>query len=119
MNSKLISTQSARVAAMHESAAALHGVGASEDRTMRHFDALCLAPVANLAPEEIKSIRVSHKLSQALFANLINTSASTVQKWESGQKHPSGLLSGLALKMLQVVKKHGVDVLIAGVADIT
>lgn len=101
--------KSARLAAMHDSAAALHRVGAMEDMTMRHFDALCLEPVADLAPEEIKTIRVTHKLSQALFARLINTSSSTVQKWESGQKHPSGL----ALKMLQVVKKHGVEVLMA------
>lgn len=76
---------------MHESAAALHRIGAMGEKTMRHFDALCLEPVANLAPDEIKSIRVSHKLSQALFARLINTSSSTVQNWESGKKHPSGL----------------------------
>lgn len=101
--------KSARLSSMHASAVALHHVGAMEDRTMRHFDALCLEPVADLAPEEIKLIRVTHKLSQALFARLINTSSSTVQKWESGQKHPSGL----ALKMLQVVKKHGVEVLMA------
>ena len=74
---------------------------------MRHFDALCLEPVPSLAPDDIKSIRVTCKLSQALFARLINTSSSTVQKWESGEKRPSGL----ALKMLQVVKTHGVDVL--------
>lgn len=107
MTAKKKNPKSDRLAAMHESAAALHRVGAMEDRTMRHFDALCLEPVADLAPDEIKTIRVSHKLSQSLFARLINTSSSTVQKWESGQKHPSGL----ALKMLQVVKTHGVQVL--------
>lgn len=107
MTAKKNNPKSARLAAMHESAAALHRAGAMEDRTMRHFDALCLEPVADLAPDEIKTIRVSHKLSQSLFARLINTSSSTVQKWESGQKHPSGL----ALKMLQVVKTHGVQVL--------
>ena len=104
---KKTNPNSARLAAMHDSALALHRVGAMADGTMRHFDALCLEPVADLGPDEIKSIRVSNKLSQSLFARLINTSSSTVQKWESGQKHPSGL----ALKMLQVVKKHGVQVL--------
>lgn len=107
MTTKKTNPKSARLAAMHASAAALHGVGGMDDKTMRHFDALCLQPVADLSPEEIRSIRISHKLSQALFARLINTSSSTVQKWESGQKHPSGL----ALKMLQVVKTHGVEVL--------
>ncbi|MDN4054633.1 helix-turn-helix domain-containing protein [Massilia sp. YIM B02763] len=107
MTAKKTDPKSARLAAMHASAAALHSVGAMDDKTMRHFEALCLQPVANLAPEEIKTIRVENKLSQALFARLINTSASTVQKWESGQKHPSGL----ALKMLQVVKNRGIEVL--------
>jgi len=107
MAGKKTNPKSARLAAMYASAAALHDVGAMDDKTMRHFDALCLRPVAELAPDEIKSIRVSNKLSQALFARLINTSSSTVQKWESGQKHPSGL----ALKMLQMVKTHGVEVL--------
>lgn len=93
---------------MHASAAALHEAGAMDDKTMRHFDALCIEPVASLAPEEIKAIRTANKLSQALFAKIINTSSSTVQKWESGQKHPSGL----ALKMLQVVKNRGIDVFI-------
>ncbi len=108
MTAKKKTPKSDRLAAMHESAAALHRVGAMEDRTMRHFEALCLKPVADLAPDEIKTIRNKYKLSQSLFARLINTSSSTVQKWESGQKHPSGL----ALKMLQVVKTHGVDVLL-------
>ncbi|KAI3601202.1 Antitoxin to RelE-like translational repressor toxin (plasmid) [Cupriavidus necator H850] len=35
----------------------------------------------------------------------LNTSTSTVQKWESGQKQPSGM----AARLLQVVKKHGLD----------
>lgn len=107
MSVKKTNPKSARLAAMHASAAALHEIGGLEDKTMRHFDALCLQPVADLSPDEIRSIRMSHKLSQTLFARLINTSSSTVQKWESGQKHPSGL----ALKMLQVVKTHGVEVL--------
>ncbi|MDO9216314.1 MAG: transcriptional regulator, partial [Lacisediminimonas sp.] len=32
---------------------------------------------------------------------------STVQKWESGNKQPSGM----ALKLLAVVQKHGLEVL--------
>jgi len=32
---------------------------------------------------------------------------STVQKWEIGQKHPAGT----ALKLLHLVKKHGLEIL--------
>ncbi|MFI5243697.1 MAG: helix-turn-helix domain-containing protein, partial [Gemmatimonadales bacterium] len=37
----------------------------------------------------------------------LNTSESTVEKWESGAKRPSGA----ALKLLSLVQKHGLKVL--------
>jgi len=45
-------------------------------------------------------------VSQAVFAALLNTSVSTVQKWEIGQKHPTGA----ALKLLHLVQKNGIDI---------
>ena len=42
-----------------------------------------------------------------MFARYLNTSESTVQKWETGHKQPSGM----ALKLLRVVEKHGLEVL--------
>jgi putative transcriptional regulator len=75
--------------------------------TMREFDDLCLAAPDEFAPEEIKLIRERNQLSQPVFARYLNTSESTVQKWESGAKRPSGI----ALKLLSVVRKHGIGVL--------
>jgi putative transcriptional regulator len=46
-------------------------------------------------------------VSQPVFARYLNTSESTVQKWETGVKQPSGM----ALKLLSVVEKHGLKVL--------
>jgi DNA-binding transcriptional regulator YiaG len=37
----------------------------------------------------------------------LNTSESTIEKWESGAKRPSGM----ALKLLDIVEKHGLKVL--------
>lgn len=48
MTARKNNLKSARLAAMHESAAALHCVGAVGDMTMQHFDALCLDPVVDL-----------------------------------------------------------------------
>jgi putative transcriptional regulator len=42
-----------------------------------------------------------------VFALYLNTSESTVEKWETGAKGPSGM----ALKLLAIVKKHGLEVL--------
>ena len=73
--------------------------------TMREFDRICLPPVESLEPEQIKQIREEANVSQAVFAAVLNTSLSTVQKWEIGQKRPAGT----ALKLLHLVRKRGLD----------
>ncbi len=93
--------------AIHSSATALRNVGAINKRTMRDFDEAALSAPDHLAPEQIKRIREEARVSQTVFARRLNTSESTVEKWETGAKRPSGL----ALKMLSVVKKHGLAVL--------
>lgn len=89
--------------AVHETAKGLHKAGAMSEQTMREFDVLCLPPLKNYTPTQIKRIRSHNKASQAVFAAYLNTSSSTIQKWEQGQKHPSGI----ALKLLNLVDKHG------------
>ena len=93
--------------AIRTAAAAVHKVGAISKATMRHFDAAALVESEPLTPSQIKKIREKTRLSQAVFARRLNISSSTVEKWEIGAKRPNGL----ALKMLAVVKKHGLSVL--------
>ncbi|QTD32947.1 helix-turn-helix domain-containing protein [Pseudomonas fluorescens] len=93
---------------VHESASALHAVGAISKATMREFDESCLAAVPDVIPaEQIKALRERNNVSQPVFARYLNTSASTVKQWESGDKHPSGM----ALKLLSIVQKHGLQIL--------
>jgi len=93
--------------AIHASASALKKIGAIDQTTMRKFDKSCLAVPEVLAPAQIKRIREQAHVSQPVFARYLNTSESTVQKWETGSKQPSGM----ALKLLAVVQKHGLAVL--------
>lgn len=93
--------------AIHSAAQGLYRAGTIDKATMREFDESCLTPAASLKPTQIKKIRLSNHVSQPVFARYLNTSPSTVQKWETGAKQPSGM----ALKLLNVVKKHGLDVL--------
>lgn len=93
--------------AIHASASALHKVGAIDKTTMRSFNESCLVMPTKFAPKKIKLIRERNHVSQPIFARYLNTSESTVQKWESGAKRPSGM----ALKLLSIVEKHGLDVL--------
>lgn len=93
--------------AIHSSARALLKVGAIDKATMREFDESCLAMPPEIAPRKIKQIRESNHVSQPVFARYLNTSESTIQKWETGAKRPSGM----ALKLLAIVQKHGLKVL--------
>ena len=92
--------------AVHDTAKGLHKTGVMNQVTLREFERLCLPPIEPLEPEEIKQIRESSRVSQAVFARLLNTSLSTVQKWEIGQKKPTGT----ALKLLHLVQKRGLEV---------
>lgn len=92
---------------IHASASALLGIGAIDKATMRDFDELCLEPPEPLGARQIKALRLANHVSQPVFARYLNTSESTIEKWETGAKRPSGA----ALKLLSVVRKHGLDVL--------
>lgn len=81
--------------------------GTIDKETMRSFDEHCLVVPQELSPKEIKALREDNCVSQAVFARYLNTSQSTVQKWETGAKRPSGP----ALKLLSLVKKHGLQML--------
>ena len=93
--------------AIHSSASALYKVGAINKTTMRSFDVACLTAPTEIKPQQIKKIRELNHVSQPIFARYLNTSESTVQKWETGAKRPSGM----ALRLLAVIQKHGLDVL--------
>jgi putative transcriptional regulator len=101
-------TKSAILEAVHETASGLHEAGVIDQITLHKFDRLCLPPVEPLAPEQIKQIREHSRMSQAVFAAVLNTSTSTIQKWEIGQKRPTGT----ALKLLNLVQKRGIEVLV-------
>lgn len=93
--------------AIHNTVKAMYKVGTIDKATMRSFDESCLATPIEFGPEEIKSLREHCHVSQPVFARFLNTSESTVQKWETGAKRPSGM----ALKLLMVVRKHGLSIL--------
>ena len=94
------------LASVHEAIADLHGIGAVDKATMRHFDALCLeTAVPDYSPEEIRALRERLHISQAVLASVINASANSIQKWERGVKKPSGT----ALKLLHLLDRRGLE----------
>ncbi len=93
--------------AIHSSVSGMYRAGTIDKATMREFDESCLLVPPQMEPRRIKRIRESQHVSQPVFARYLNTSESTVEKWESGAKRPSGM----ALKLLDIVEKHGLKIL--------
>jgi putative transcriptional regulator len=93
--------------AIHSAATGMHNAGAIGKRTMREYDALCITKAPSFDPAAIRKIRETNNLSQPVFAGYLNVSRSTVEKWESGDKHPTGA----ALRLLSVVSRHGLKIL--------
>ena len=93
---------------VHETARGLHAAGVFADITMRNFDKACLSPVHALTPEDIRTLRTRAHVSQAVFAACLNTSLSTVQKWEIGKKQPTGS----ALKLLNLIEQKGLEAVV-------
>jgi len=95
------------LSAVHETARDLHKLGVIDKRTMREYDFLCVEPVSAYSAEQIRSLRDRYQLSQAVMAAVLNTSLSTIQKWEIGDKHPSGP----SLKLLSILDRKGLEAL--------
>lgn len=89
----------------HETASGLLRAGLIGKRDMVKFDALCNLGVKPMSAAKIKLLRKNSHVSQAVFAAILNTSVSTVQKWEIGDKQPSGP----SLKLLNLLERKGLE----------
>lgn len=92
---------------MLEMAGALDAHGLITKPDMLQIRSLCQKPPA-YTPRKVALIRKNKaRMSQSVFASLLNVSVSTVQKWEAPDsgKHPSGA----AAKLLQVIEHRGIE----------
>jgi len=108
--SRRISEEARILADLLETAENLSVYGVVSKSDLAHMRALCQEP-PEYTPDRVIEIRTNKaKMSQAVFANFLNVSVSTVQKWESATagKRPSGA----AAKLLQLVETKGIEVLL-------
>ncbi len=76
-----------------------------DKQTMKVFDKMCLTPVEELTPNQIRQLRLREKASQAGFARYLNVTPGLVSQWERGEKHPRGA----SLKLLTLVSRKGLQ----------
>ena len=79
--------------------------GVVNDITLKEIKAMCLPKLKPYSNGAIVKIRKKLRLSQAALALFLNTSTSTIQKWEQGAKKPSGP----ALKLLHIIEEKGLS----------
>lgn len=99
--------RSSLLKAVHETALDLHKMGFIDKRKMHEYDFLCVEPIAAYTANQIRALRERYHLSQAVMAAVLNTSLSTIQKWEIGDKHPAGP----SLKLLSILDRKGLEAL--------
>ena len=66
--------------------------------TLRNFEVPAAPP--SLKSREIVNLRESLRMSQSVFAKVLNVSPKTVQAWERGTRRPAQS----ALRLLQILK---------------
>lgn len=107
MPSKKLHVKDRMLKTAHDMAQGLYDAGVIDSMTLREYDALCLPPVKSFSAKEIKKLRLHEKVSQSVFAKLLNTSVSTVRQWEQGDKHPRGT----SLKLINLISDKGLSFL--------
>jgi len=77
--------------AISETVQDMINVGEEVSFTQKELDSLDITiPNVQLTGEQIQAIRKKMSLSQSVFAQLLNVSASSVRQWEQGKRKPSG-----------------------------
>jgi putative transcriptional regulator len=66
-------------------------------------------PAPVVGPREVKRLRSRLRMSQPVFAAVLNVPIVTAISWEKGRRQPSGA----ALRLLEIVRRHP-EVLAAG-----
>lgn len=70
--------------------------------TLRTTKVTLPSAAPEVTPEEIAAARRALKVSQPVFARLLNVPKVTAVSWEKGRRKPSGA----ALRLLQIARKH-------------
>ena len=70
--------------------------------TMRTTAVELPSPFKAIRQREVRAIRQRLRVSQGVFARLLNVPAVTEASWETGRRNPSGA----ALRLLQIAKRR-------------
>jgi putative transcriptional regulator len=81
---------------------------AHEKITMRHLGPASLPKVSPVTADEIRTMRMRARMSQAVFARHLNLTVGYVSQLERGAKRPTGA----ALALLNVIKRKAIEAIL-------
>jgi putative transcriptional regulator len=81
---------------------------AHEKITMRHLGRANLPKVSPVTADQVRTMRVRARMSQAVFARYLNLTVGYVSQLERGAKRPTGA----ALALLNVIKRKGIEAIL-------
>ncbi|MFX1680247.1 helix-turn-helix domain-containing protein [Mitsuaria sp. CC2] len=82
---------------------AMHARGWVSDERMTRLAWCGMPPPAPLTPEEVRAIREAEDLSIYTFANMLNTTARLLRRYEQGITRPTGPV----LRLLHAIREQG------------
>ncbi|WP_431052071.1 helix-turn-helix domain-containing protein [Roseateles sp. L2-2] len=72
---------------------------------MRQLEWSGMLPPEPMSPQEIRSIREREDLDLYVFANMLNTTARVLRRWEQGLNRPTGPV----LRFLHAIRARGME----------
>lgn len=79
--------------------------GETDKPAKRRFDDSHLTPLRALSASDVRALREREGATQAVFARYLNVTPGLIHRWETGERRPFGA----ALKLLLLVRRHGLD----------
>lgn len=76
-------------------------VGVMDEITILQIGALALPPKREFSAKEVRSIRRRNKVSQAVFAEVLDIKKTAIQHWEQDRKKPGGS----SRRLLDIIKR--------------
>jgi putative transcriptional regulator len=88
----------------------LHSINKIKDVSMsiKEFNKIKYPAPKHYTRNDVVRIRRTLRISQAVFAYLLNASESTIKKWEIGAKKPGGA----NCRLLQIIENNGLKILL-------
>lgn len=85
----------------------LHDANLIDIVTLRDLTLQDTPSIIEYTGDEIQKLRISQRMSQAVFAKYLNISPAMVRSLEQGKRHAHGAI----LKLLNVIDRYGISVL--------